>query len=154
VHTRPGPTHGSGPRGARPAGRRGHAHRSASRHRRRDRATRALRHHRADGVSAGRGSPYRDDDPALRARGHAPRPRGARGRGTVPLSGVRRRFLPGGAEETVLDVASGTTIEEVLTGLGAARDTWLVAVNGAATDRDRVLCPGDLVDCFEPVAGG
>jgi sulfur carrier protein ThiS len=30
----------------------------------------------------------------------------------------------------------------------------LVAVNGAACEKDRVLQQGDLLDCFEPVAGG
>src|SRR5262249_30090480 len=122
--------------------------------RRRCPAARAVGHQRADGVSAGGGRPHRDDDRALRARGHAARPRGARVRVTVHMHGNLRRFLPDGADETVLDVAAGATIEDVLTRLGAARETWLVAINGAETDRDRVLRPDDLLDCFEPVAGG
>jgi sulfur carrier protein ThiS len=73
---------------------------------------------------------------------------------TVHMHGNLRRFLPGGADRTALEVAPGTTIEALLAGLGAARDTWFVAVNGATVDRDRVLAPDDLLDCFEPVAAG
>jgi len=36
----------------------------------------------------------------------------------------------------------------------ALPNTWLVAVNGAACEKDRVLQEGDRLDCFEPVAGG
>lgn len=70
------------------------------------------------------------------------------------MHGNLRRFLPGGADRTVLDVQPGATIDALLAGLGAERDTWLVAVNGATTDRDRVLHPDDQIDCFEPVAAG
>jgi len=73
---------------------------------------------------------------------------------TVHMHGNLRRFLPGGADRTVLEVEPGATIEALLAGLGAERDTWLVAVNGATTDRDYVLRPGDLLDCFEQVAAG
>ena len=73
---------------------------------------------------------------------------------TVHMHGNLRRFLPGGADRTVLEVEPGATIEALLAGLGAARDIWLVAVNGAAVDRDRILRADDLVDCFEPVAAG
>ena len=73
---------------------------------------------------------------------------------TVHMHGNLRRFLPGGADRTVLEVSPGTTVEALLAGLGAERDTWLVAVNGAAADRDRILQAGDLLDCFEPVAAG
>ncbi|OGK99794.1 MAG: hypothetical protein A3E31_12835 [Candidatus Rokubacteria bacterium RIFCSPHIGHO2_12_FULL_73_22] len=73
---------------------------------------------------------------------------------TVHLHGNLRRFLPGGADRTVLEVAPGATVEALLAGLGAERDTWLVAVNGAATDRDRVLAADDLLEGFEPVAAG
>ncbi|MBI1962632.1 MAG: MoaD/ThiS family protein [Candidatus Rokubacteria bacterium] len=73
---------------------------------------------------------------------------------TVHMHGNLRRFLPGGADRTVLEVEPGATIEALLAGLGAERDIWLVAVNGAAVDRDRILRAGDLVDCFEPVAAG
>ena len=46
------------------------------------------------------------------------------------------------------------TVTAVLVSLGAAGDTWLVAVNGATCEKDRVLQRGDLLDCFEPVAAG
>ena len=70
------------------------------------------------------------------------------------MHGNLRRFLPGGADRTVLEVAPGTTVETVLASLGAEQDIWLVAVNGLTVDRDRALAPDDLLDCFEPVAAG
>lgn len=70
------------------------------------------------------------------------------------MHGNLRRFLPGGADQTVLEVAPDTTVESVLVSFGAERDTWLVAVNGVTADRDRILRADDLVDCFEPVAAG
>ena len=73
---------------------------------------------------------------------------------TVHLHGNLRRFLPDGADRTVLDLAPGTTIAALLAELGADRDIWLVAVNGVAVDRDCVLQTDDLLDCFEPVAAG
>lgn len=73
---------------------------------------------------------------------------------TVHMHGNLRRFLPGGADRTVLEVATGTTVEVLLASLGAERDTWLVAVNGVTVDRERALDPDDLLDCFEPVAAG
>jgi sulfur carrier protein ThiS len=73
---------------------------------------------------------------------------------TVHMHGNLRRFMPGGADRLAMAVPPGTTIEAFLASLGAERDTWLVAVNGATADRDRVLEPGDLLDCFEPVAAG
>lgn len=73
---------------------------------------------------------------------------------TVHMHGNLRRFMPGGADRLEMALAEGTTIEALLAGLGAGRDTWLVAVNGATVDRDCVLEAGDLLDCFEPVAAG
>ncbi len=72
----------------------------------------------------------------------------------VHMHGNLRRFLPAGADRTVLEVAPGTTVEAVLASFGAERDTWLVAVNGVTADRVCVLRADDLVDCFEPVAAG
>jgi len=72
----------------------------------------------------------------------------------VHMHGNLRRFLPGGADRTVREVAPGTTVEAVLASFGAARDIWLVAVNGVTVDRGCVLDPDDLLDCFEPVAAG
>ncbi len=73
---------------------------------------------------------------------------------TVHMHGTLRRFLPGGADRTVLEVAPGTTVEALLASLGAGPDTWLVAVNGTTVDRERVLAAGDVLDGFEPVAAG
>jgi sulfur carrier protein ThiS len=72
----------------------------------------------------------------------------------IHMHGNLRRFMADGAERAVLEVATGTTVADLLVSLGAAADVWLVAVNGAAVERDRVLGPDDHVDCFEPVAGG
>jgi sulfur carrier protein ThiS len=53
-----------------------------------------------------------------------------------------------------MEVAPATTIEALLIALGAEGDTWLVAVNGPACEKTRVLQDGDLLDCFKRVAGG
>ena len=73
---------------------------------------------------------------------------------TVHMHGNLRRFMPGGADRLPIDVADGTTIEALLARFGAERDTWLVAVNNVAVEKDRVLEAGDLLDCFEPVPAG
>jgi sulfur carrier protein ThiS len=73
---------------------------------------------------------------------------------TVVMHGTLRRFLPEGAARATLDLRDGATIGEVLAGLGAEHDTWLVARNQAVAERDAVLGPGDVLDCFEPLAGG
>ena len=73
---------------------------------------------------------------------------------TVHMHGNLRRFLPEGRDRTTIEVAPAITIEALLTTLGADGDTWLVAVNGAVCEKDRVLQDADLLDCFEPVAGG
>lgn len=70
------------------------------------------------------------------------------------MHGNLRRFLPQGRDRMELEVAAGTTIEGLLASLGAERDIWLVAVNGQAVERQQPLSPGDLLDCFEPVAAG
>ena len=73
---------------------------------------------------------------------------------TVHMHGNLRRFMPDGRDRMVMEVRSGTTIETFLASLGAERDTWLVAVNGKAVEKDSVLAASDQLDCFEPVAGG
>jgi sulfur carrier protein ThiS len=73
---------------------------------------------------------------------------------TVHMHGNLRRFMPDGADRLAMTLAPGTSIETLLASLGAGADTWLVAVNGAVAVRDRVLEPGDRLECFEPMAGG
>jgi len=73
---------------------------------------------------------------------------------TIIMHGTLRRFLPDGAARATLDLRAGATIEEVLVGLGAEQDTWVVARNQTVAERDVVLAPGDVLDCFEPVSGG
>ena len=73
---------------------------------------------------------------------------------TVHMHGNLRRFMPEGRDRMTMEVAPETSIETLLVSLGADRDIWLVAVNGATCDQDRILQEGDLLDCFEPVAAG
>ena len=73
---------------------------------------------------------------------------------TLYMHGNLRRFMPDGADRLEMTLDPGTTIETLLARLGAERDTWVVAINGATAERDRVLEAGDLLDCFEPMAGG
>lgn len=73
---------------------------------------------------------------------------------TLHMHGNLRRFMPEGADRLPVTVAPGTTIEALLVGLGAQHDTWLVAVNGATAERDRVLQADDYLECFEPMTGG
>ena len=73
---------------------------------------------------------------------------------TVVMHGNLRRFLPDGAAQGAVELPEGATISVLLDRLGAADDTWLVARNQVAAERDAVLAAGDVVDCFEPVAAG
>ncbi len=73
---------------------------------------------------------------------------------TVHMHLINPVAEPDGRDRMVMEVGTGTTIETFLASLGAERDTWLVAVNGKAVEKDRVLAPSDQLDCFEPVAGG
>lgn len=73
---------------------------------------------------------------------------------TVHMHGNLRRFMPEGRDRALVPVAPAATVQALLAGLGAEQDTWLVAVNGKPVERDHVLAPNDVVDCFEPVAGG
>ena len=73
---------------------------------------------------------------------------------TLVMHGNLRRFLPGGVDRASLEVPEGTTVETLLAGLGAAQDIWLVARNQVAIERTVTLTPGDVLDCFEPVAAG
>ncbi len=73
---------------------------------------------------------------------------------TVHMHGNLRRVMPAGQDRAPLDLPDGATVETLLASLGAARDTWLIAVNQAVVERDAVLRAGDVVDCFEPVAAG
>ena len=73
---------------------------------------------------------------------------------TVHMHGNLRRFMPEGRDRAAMEVPPGSTVEALLASLGALDDTWLVAVNGAACEKGRILQEGDLLDCFEPVAAG
>ena len=73
---------------------------------------------------------------------------------TVHMHGNLRRFMPDGRDRMVVDLPEGTTVDAFLVSLGAERDTWLVAVNGRTVERDHRLASREVLDCFEPVAGG
>jgi sulfur carrier protein ThiS len=73
---------------------------------------------------------------------------------TVVMHGTLRRFLPEGAARATLELPAGATVGELLAGLGADGDTWMVARNQTVAERDAVLAPGDVLECFEPLAGG
>ena len=76
---------------------------------------------------------------------------------TVVMHGTLRRFLPEGAARATLELRDGATVGEVLAELGAEtteHETWLVARNEGIAERDHVLEPDDVLDCFEPLAGG
>lgn len=72
----------------------------------------------------------------------------------VQMHGNLRRFLPEGRESMSVEVSEGATVEMLLDRLEAACDTWLVTVNGAVVDRSTPLRDADLVECYEPQAGG
>lgn len=73
---------------------------------------------------------------------------------TVVMHGNLRRFMPDGAMRATVELPEGATIQTLLERLGAAEDAWLVARNQLTAERGAVLAPGDIVDCFEPVAAG
>src|SRR5206468_3383479 len=108
-----------------------HAHRPSGRDRARADSSRPERHRPGDDLPARRRRPHRNDDPALPDRGHAARAGGAaRMTVTVHMHGNLRRFMPEGRDRLAIELEAGTTIETLLVSLGAAGDTWLVAVNG------------------------
>ncbi|MFQ5945266.1 MAG: MoaD/ThiS family protein [Anaerolineae bacterium] len=73
---------------------------------------------------------------------------------TIWMHGNLRRFLPEGQESTSVEMAESTTVAALLELFKAEHDTWLVAVNGAVVEPTTQLRAGDLVECYEPVAGG
>jgi sulfur carrier protein ThiS len=70
------------------------------------------------------------------------------------MHGNLRRFMPHGEDRATVETVEGATVNALLASLGADQDTGFVAVNNAMVERDHVLHPGDVVDCFEPVAAG
>ena len=73
---------------------------------------------------------------------------------TIIMHGTLRRFLPDGAARATLDLRAGATIEEVLVGLGAEQDTWVVARNQAVAERDACSRRATCSTASSPVAGG
>ena len=73
---------------------------------------------------------------------------------TVRMYGNLRRFLPDGQASALMELPQGATAETLLKALKADQEVWLLAVNGVVADRTTPLKSGDLVECYEPVAGG
>ncbi len=51
-------------------------------------------------------------------------------------------------------IADGTTLGQLVTDIGIAEEPRITFVNGRHADDDVVLCDGDRVAVFPPVAGG
>src|SRR6185503_2413390 len=157
LRLRSAPVPGRGRRRAGELRGRGHAGRAPRRGGRGRGAPRAAGRNPADDVPGGAGGPHRADDRAVPGRGDAPSAGGGPVTVTVVMHGTLRRFLPEGAARATLELRDGATVGEVLAELGAEtteHETWLVARNEGIAERDHVLEPGDVLDCFEPLAGG
>lgn len=71
------------------------------------------------------------------------------------LHGDFRKYVGGSHDTLNLEIADGTTINDVLEQLGVEdRDFWMSAVNRDVAKREAVLHDGDMVEFFGPVAGG
>ena len=66
-----------------------------------------------------------------------------------------RELLPAGEFPYPLDVPDGAFVEAVLNTLGVPEDKpKIVLVNGRHATPGQVLCEGDVLSAFPPVAGG
>lgn len=74
---------------------------------------------------------------------------------TVRLHGELTRYLQDGRDRAELEVADDSTVRAVLAHLGLPEhEYWLHAVNGAVTNVDTPLHPGDVLECVAPMSGG
>ena len=60
----------------------------------------------------------------------------------------------GGRSPRPFELAPGTRISDVIDTLGLPDDPRIVFVNGKHATEDTVLCEGDRLAIFPPVAGG
>jgi molybdopterin synthase sulfur carrier subunit len=75
----------------------------------------------------------------------------------VRLFATLTAFLPPHSREgaALLDVSPGSTVRDVVRGLGIPADLERVClVNGDDAGPERVLQPGDVLTVFPPLAGG
>lgn len=73
---------------------------------------------------------------------------------TVKLFGPLRQRLPVGSRNAALEVADGTTVDDLAVRLGIEEEPAVVCVNDQETHRSRRLHEGDVVTFFPPLAGG
>ncbi len=74
---------------------------------------------------------------------------------TLRLYGNLRKYASDKRDRTVVEVADGQTIKQVLESLGVPESGWwMAAVNDTVVPQDVTLHEGDLLEIFEPVAGG
>ena len=74
---------------------------------------------------------------------------------TLRLYGNLRRYAPDRRDRTEMNLADGATIRSALDSLGVPDIAWwMAAVNDQVVQADVSLHEGDLVEVFDPVAGG
>ena len=75
----------------------------------------------------------------------------------VRLFATLQRYLPAGTDgdRLSLDLPAGATVRDVMASLKIPGDlACLTVVNGRDADPDQILCPGDELAMFPPLAGG
>jgi sulfur carrier protein ThiS len=60
----------------------------------------------------------------------------------------------GGRDPRTFELSAGVTVSDLITELGLPDEPRIVFVNGRHADEARVLCEGDRLAIFPPVAGG
>ncbi len=74
---------------------------------------------------------------------------------TLRLYGNLKKYASDKRDRTVVEAPDGQTIRQVLESLGVPESGWwMVAVNDTVVQQDVTLRDGDLLEIFEPVAGG
>ena len=72
----------------------------------------------------------------------------------VTMWGNLRRFVPQGAGSTVLQVADGATVEDLILQIGAEHEVYAASINGQVVALSAHLAPGDRVFLFDHLHGG
>ena len=73
----------------------------------------------------------------------------------VRLFATLKQYAPGGRDPSVCELAEGSRVGNVLEGLSIPKDAAkVILVNGRQSDEGHILCDGDRIVIFPPVAGG
>jgi sulfur carrier protein ThiS len=72
----------------------------------------------------------------------------------IGLHGELRARYPQRMQHETLVLPKGACVADALRELGHEGEAWLVAVNGEAAGRDRVLAHADRLDMFPFIEGG